>query len=56
MDYFTPLARLNAISQNRNEIGLRIRDLNFSTEFEDYNSECETTQAVTFAFKGNLNP
>ena len=55
MDYFTPLARINAISQNRNEIGLRIRDLNFSTEFEDYNNEDETTQAVSFAFKGNLN-
>lgn len=32
----TPLIREQARSNNRNEIGLRIRELTFSTEYEDW--------------------
>lgn len=56
MDYFTPLTRMSAISQNRNEIGLRIRELNFTTEFEDWSTEDETNTNVELVFNGAIEP
>lgn len=34
-NYCQPLTRISAKSQNRNDIGLRVRELIFTTEFED---------------------
>lgn len=34
--YCQPLIRTRATSSNRNDVGLRIRELTFTTEFEDY--------------------
>lgn len=53
-DFCTPLVRNDAKSQNRNEIGLRIRELNFTTEFEDWSLDDETLKDVTFNFAGNI--
>jgi hypothetical protein len=38
-DYCQPLSRTNAKSHNRNELGLRVRELTFTTEFEDYSAD-----------------
>ena len=35
-DYCQPLTRINAKSQNRHDKGVRIRELDYSTEFEDW--------------------
>jgi hypothetical protein len=53
-DYCTPLVRTDAKSQNRNEIGLRIRDLNFSCEFEDWSLDWEQSVEVKFSFSGSI--
>lgn len=55
-DYFTPLIRTDTKSQNRNDIGLRIRDLNFSTEFEDWSLDNDETEEVVFTFSGSILP
>jgi hypothetical protein len=49
-----PLVRINDKGHNRNEFGLRIRELNFSTEFEDYSHIEETTVTVGFKFSGEI--
>ena len=49
MNYFTPLVRTSALGKNKNEIGLRIRELNFTTSFEEY-LEDETEQETEFTF------
>ncbi|MBA4133363.1 MAG: hypothetical protein C0525_01435 [Flavobacterium sp.] len=51
-DYFQGLIRVNAQSKNRNELGLRIRELNFTTEFEEY-LEDETAEEVEFTIAIN---
>jgi hypothetical protein len=53
-DTCTPLVRTDTKSENRNEIGLRIRDLNFTCEFEDWSLEDEKTKDVVFSFTGAL--
>ncbi len=54
-DFCTPLVRTDAKSQNNNDIGLRIRELNFTTEFEDYSNEVWQEQVFAdFSFEGNL--
>ncbi|MBY0244992.1 MAG: hypothetical protein K2Q03_06035 [Sphingobacteriaceae bacterium] len=53
-DFCTPLTRTDAKSQNRNEIGLRIRELNFTTEFEDYADDNTTEVEVAFSFNGSI--
>lgn len=53
MDYFQPLNRISARSRNKNELGLRIRELMFSSEFE----ECFVVQEpreVTVTFNGQM--
>lgn len=55
-DFCTPLVRTDARSQNRNEIGLRIRELNFTTEFQDWSLDNEQTENVAFSFKGSIIP
>lgn len=51
----SPLIRTDAKSQNNNEIGMRIRQLYFSTEFEDYSLEDEEYKEVEFSFFGTLS-
>ena len=46
-DYFSVLIRTGAVSKNKNEIGLRIRELTFTTEFEEY-LEDETEETVEY--------
>lgn len=53
-DYCTDLERTNSKSLNRNEIGLRIREINFVTEFEDWGLDQDETKAITFNFTGSL--
>jgi hypothetical protein len=55
-DFCTPLVRTDAKSQNRNEIGLRIRELNFTTEFEDWSLDNDQTADVVFNFNGAITP
>lgn len=48
-DYFTPLNRTKAISRNQNELNLRIRELTFTSEFEEcFEPETETETALVF--------
>lgn len=53
-DYCTDLERTNSKSLNRNEIGLRVREINFVTEFEDWGLDQYETKGITFNFKGAL--
>lgn len=52
LDYFSPLIRTSAKSQNNNDVGLRVRLLTFTTEYEDYSTFDEE---VEYTFKGSLN-
>lgn len=54
-DYCTPLARTDAKSQNRNDIGLRIRELNFSTNFEDWSLDDDQNKTAIFKFAGSID-
>jgi hypothetical protein len=54
-DYFTPLVRTTAVSRNQNELGLRIRELTFGTEHEEYLKDCnEVEKEFTFEFTGQI--
>lgn len=54
-DYFTTLSRTAAVSRNQNELGLRIRELTFTSEHEEYlTDETESTIDVTFDFSGQI--
>jgi hypothetical protein len=53
-DFCTPLVIIDAKSQNRNEIGLRIRELNFTTEFEDWSLNNDQSKNVVFSFNGSI--
>lgn len=56
LDYFTPLIRTKARSQNNNDIGLRVRHLTYTTSYEDYSVlEAEETKEFEFSFNGSLN-
>lgn len=55
LDYFSPLIRTSVKSQNNNDIGLRVRMLTFTTEYEDYSVIDEDFKEVEFTFKGSLN-
>ncbi|WP_298307231.1 hypothetical protein [Flavobacterium sp.] len=48
LDYFTPLSRVNATSQNRNEIGIRIREVFYNTEFEDWSLDDDSFTQLNF--------
>lgn len=54
-DYFQPLVRTGIKSQNNNDIGLRVRQLNYTTQYEDYTPIEEEFKEVEFTFKGSLN-
>ena len=47
-DYCTPLTRTMAKSFNQNEIGLRVRELTFTSEFEDMSFDSSAPQALSF--------
>lgn len=54
-DYFTSLVRTTATSRNQNELGLRIRELNFVTEHEEYvEDETESEIVVVIDFNGQM--
>lgn len=53
-DYFEPLKRTDARSQNQNELNLRIRELNFTTQHEEY-FEQETFKEMTMVFNGQIS-
>lgn len=55
-DYFTPLTRTNATSRNQNELGLRIREIDFTTEHEEYLEDCNIKEVaeLTFNFNGQI--
>ncbi|TDX86193.1 hypothetical protein [Epilithonimonas xixisoli] len=53
-DYFTPLIRTNVKSQNNNDIGLRVRQLTFTTSYEDYSTSQDEYKEVVFTFNGGL--
>ncbi|HFG0470802.1 hypothetical protein [Flavobacterium psychrophilum] len=55
-EFCTPLVRTDAKSQNRNEIGLRIRELNFSTEFEDWSLDNDQSVDFVISFNGSVTP
>lgn len=54
LDYFSPLIRTSVKSQNNNDIGLRVRNLTYTTQYEDYTPIEEEFKEVTFSFKGDL--
>lgn len=51
-DYFQALVRTNIKSQNNNDIGLRVRNLSYTTQYEDYSP---IQEEIEFTFKGSLN-
>lgn len=53
-DYFSPLIRINVKSQNNNDIGLRVRQLTYTTSYEDYSTSQDEYKEVKFTFKGSL--
>lgn len=54
-DYFTQLVRTSAVSRNQNELGLRIRELTFTSEHEEYLEDCEQKeQTLIFDFNGQM--
>jgi hypothetical protein len=52
-DYFTPLVRTSAQSKNKNDLGLRVRELTFTSSFEEYFDELATAD-YTLDFQGEL--
>lgn len=54
LDYFSPLIRTNVKSQNNNDIGLRVRQLTYTTSYEDYSTSQDEYKEVTFTFNGGL--
>lgn len=50
----TPLTRTDIKSQNNNDIGMRIRVLNFSTSYEDYSLDNDVYKDVEFSFSGSI--
>lgn len=54
LDYFQPLIRNSVKSQNNNDIGLRVRELTYTTEYEDYSTSQDEFKDVEFTFKGTL--
>lgn len=53
-DYFTPLSRTNVKSQNNNDVGLRVREMTFYTEYEDYTLDDDIEKEVEFKFSGKI--
>lgn len=51
--YFRPLNRTKALSRNKNELGLRIRELIFTTEFEEC-FDVQEPREVTVTFNGQM--
>lgn len=54
LEYFQPLIRTSVKSNNVNDIGLRVRQLNYSTQYEDYSVIKEEEKEFVFSFKGDL--
>lgn len=55
-DIHSGLIRSDAKSQNVNEFGLRIREINFRTSFEDFSTDEDVRHELTFSFNGQINP
>ena len=53
-DYFTPLVRVSATSKNKNDLGLRIRELTFTSSFEEYFDELDSLNDYTIDFTGEV--
>ncbi|MBO4233888.1 hypothetical protein FO675_06170 [Riemerella anatipestifer] len=53
-DYFAPLSRKSVRSQNNNDVGLRVRELTYSTEFEDWSLDDATSTEFEIVFNGSL--
>lgn len=54
LDYFSPLIRTNVKSQNNNDVGLRVRQLTYTTSYEDYTPIDEEIKDFVFSFKGDI--
>ncbi|WP_234111762.1 hypothetical protein [Chryseobacterium sp. R2A-55] len=54
LDYFAPLSRTAIRSQNNNDVGLRVRELTFTTEYEDWTMNDDNFKEVKIAFNGSL--
>lgn len=54
LDYFTPLIRSSIKSQNNNDLGLRVRTLNFTTSYEDYLDDENNLNEFEIKFNGDL--
>ncbi|MDM1557073.1 hypothetical protein HX126_21185 [Chryseobacterium indologenes] len=55
LDYFSPLNRKSVKSQNNNDIGLRVRQSIYTTQYEDYTPIEEEIKEVTFSFTGSIS-
>lgn len=55
LEYFSPLIRTSVKSQNNNDIGLRVRNLTFTTQYEDYSPIKQEPAEIEFSFKQFLN-
>lgn len=53
-DYFSELSRVSVRSRNNNDIGLRVRELTFVTEYEDYSLNNDDEVEVNFKFTTEL--
>lgn len=54
-EYFQGLVRTGIKSHNNNDIGLRVRNIIYTTQFEDYSTIDEEFKEIEFTFKGSLN-
>lgn len=56
LDYFVKLSRVSVQSKNNNDIGLRVRNLTYVTEYEDYSTDHDEYKEIEFKFNGELEP
>ncbi|MCU7615648.1 hypothetical protein NZ698_00440 [Chryseobacterium sp. PBS4-4] len=54
-EYFQALNRSKIRSQNNNDLGLRVRNIIYTTQFEDYSPIDEEFKEIEFTFNGSLN-
>lgn len=54
LDYFTPLTRSGVRSQNNNDLGLRVREMTFLLEYEDWTLGYDDEKNVEFRFSGSI--
>ncbi|KFF26815.1 hypothetical protein [Chryseobacterium vrystaatense] len=53
MDYFSPLSRTQAKSTSKKHIGFKVRELMFTTQYEDFSASPEETRGNIYRYSFN---